>query len=169
MSVRTTSKWWGNVIFAIRQSDINSWIYAFGSIDAAVSSLLYYPPVEAINDQNILNNWINSNPTHLKEWRSYYNSMINLYPDDAIRPQHSAILLSKDFGESWEIIYRIKSNGFQSAGYFFNGECSTTCQIDGVNKTIVITEGKHKYVSSGIDCSGDVLIKLNSTNIINRI
>ena len=167
-SYKTTAKIWANAIFSIRQSDLTGYLYAIGVIDASVNSLDWYPPVEAISDDSVLQNWIESVPSHLSEWQEYYESMLNVYPSDAIRPQHSAILISKDNGESWEVLLRLSEQTSGALGTFKNGECSFT--LAGTSHgAYVISEGKHNYTEGGIDCTGEVLIKLNNTNIVNQI
>ena len=163
---RTTAKTLANVIFSIRESDVTGWLYAFGLIDAAVNVRNYYPPEEAIEDEQVLQEWIDSEPSNLAKWREYYNSMINQHPEDAIRPQHSVILISKDRGESWEVLCILSGTSTGMGGYFRNGEIAVARNN---YKTIVISEGKHSYTWTGIDCTGDILIKLNENTIVNPI
>lgn len=163
---RTTAKTLANVIFSIRESDVTGWLYAFGLIDAAVNVRNYYPPEEAIEDEQVLQDWIDSKPSNLAKWREYHNSMINQHPEDAIRPQHSVILISKDRGESWEVLCVLSGTSTGMGGYFRNGEVAVARNN---HKTVVISEGKHSYTGTGIDCTGDILIKLNETTIVNPI
>lgn len=165
-SYRTTTKFWANAIFAIRQSDLTGYLYAIGVIDAAVSSTAWYPPAEAIDDPTVLQTWIDSNPSRLAEWMEYYNSVISVWPDDAIRPQHSAILISKDKGETWEILLRMDGGTRGVFGIPKNGELSFN--MASAAETYVISEGKKKYTAQGIDCEGDVLIKLNDINVVTQ-
>ena len=162
-SYRTTAKFFANAIFSIRESDTTGWLYAFGVIDAATNSLDWYPPLSAIDDPTVLQEWIDSNPVHLEEWQEYYNDMINRYPEDAIRPQHSAILISKDRGESWEVLCKIDGQSTGMGGYFRNGECGVATTS---NKTFVISEGKHNYGTDGVNLSNELIYKaLNNSNI----
>lgn len=158
-SYKTTAKWWANAVFSIRQSDLTGWLYAFSVIDSAVKQEYYYPPEEAVDDETALQAWIDSSPIYLSVWEEYYNSLKDIYPEDAIRPCHSAILCSKDNGESWEIIHRIDGNSTGMGGYFRNGECGVGI-YGGQLRTVVISEGKHRYTSDGIDYTGDIWGKL---------
>ena len=51
-------------------------------------------------------------------------------------------------------------------GYFRNGEVAVARNN---HKTVVISEGKHSYTGTGIDCTGDILIKLNGNTTVNPI
>ena len=163
---RTTAKTLANVIFSIRESDVTGWLYAFGLIDAAVNVRNYYPPEKAIEDEQVLQEWIDSKPSNLAKWREYHNSMINQHPEDAIRPQHSVILISKDRGESWEVLCKLSGTSTGMGGYFRNGEVAVARNN---HKTVVISEGKHSYTGTRIDCTGDILIKLNGNTTVNPI
>jgi hypothetical protein len=124
-----------------------------------------------------IDTWRLTNPSHYAEWEEYYNNNKDVYPDDCIKPQHCAVLVSKDYGFTWEILkrYRITpiSNGFMSASNFINGECLANGINDlddnlTNNHPIVISEHyKKKYTSNGIDISGDIFIRTNSSNYIN--
>ena len=150
-TIKTCGRVWANTCFGIRRSDVTGWIYAFGKIDSSVNSTSYMPPVEALSSVDALNAWKSTNPTKLQEWITYNNRVKTLYPNDAIRPQHFCILVSKDEGESWEVAYREQcdsttANGIWTVGYFRNGECLCGRFVNGVvQKPLVISDGKHCY------------------------
>ena len=115
---------WANTVFAIRQSDVTGFLYAFCKIDSSSVSSLYYPQT----DENGCYFYDNKRFTNRKRWKYYYKSVINSYPEDAIIPKHSAILISKDEGNSWIPLLINKETGNTPAGYwtasdFCNGEC----------------------------------------------
>lgn len=168
------SRIWANTVFAIRQSDITGYLYAFTKIDSSVNVLTYFPPIEAIDDEEALNNWKESQSSGVvNTWQSYHDSIVDFYPDDAIRPQHCCILISKDFGKTWKVLHRIKTGsggpfGFWTTGYFRNGECLTG-YVDSTrhfSNPLIISEGKHKYRQDGIDLDGEIFIKTNSSPIL---
>ena len=114
-------------IFSLRKSDKTDWIYAFDKIDSSVVVNNYYPPIEALFDKSILKAWFASKPLYRYRWLSYFFKMRNKYFDDCVRPQHCFLLRSKDAGESWELVFKLKTtskgpNGFWTTGYFRNGE-----------------------------------------------
>lgn len=163
----------------MRKSDITGWLYAFTINDASVDSTAYMPPVSAITSEDALNTWIASNPQHLSEWQEYNDMTKDVFPDDAVRPQHCAILISKNDGETWEILYKENLGtkggvGFPIAGTFRNGECVVCVRKqDGadivVDFPIVISEGKHKYDVNGISIEGNICSKIVSSNNITRL
>lgn len=163
---------WANTCFGTRKSDVTGWIYAFGKIDSSVNSTSYMPPVAAISDASALQSWKDSSPVHLAKWEAYHNYTKDIYPDDSIRPQHFAILVSKDNGDSWEVAYREKvastaANGIWCVGYFKNGECLCGRFINGqVQKPLIISEGKHKCSENGIDLNGEIFIRTNTNTYI---
>lgn len=128
--VKTTAKLWANTIFSIRESDATGWLYAFGKIDSSVNLTKYFPPKEAIDDVRVLQEWKDSSPLFYRHWKRYYESTKKLYPLDCVRPQHAVILISKDNGESWGILYKEFTGseipaGYWTTGFFRNGECLT--------------------------------------------
>lgn len=172
-----TANYWSNVAFAVRVSDITGYVYAFTLVDYAVDSG-NYPPVEAMASDTALQNWKSTaSASIVTAWQKYHDSIVDRYPDDAIRPQHCGIFVSKDGGLHWEVFKRIKveskaNQGFLRVGEFVNGECITypVKDIEDISNTqgypLIIREGRRKYTSNGIDISGDVLARLNeSTNI----
>lgn len=171
---RKVSRIWANTVFAIRQSDVTDNIYAFTKIDSSVNALSYFPPIEAISDSEVLQNWKDTQSANtVRDWQNYHDSVVNFYPEDAIRPQHCSILVSKDMGLTWEILHKefvtsSQAAGHWTTGYFRNGECLTGF-LDKTRKFInplIISEGKHKFTSDGIDLDGDILIKTNTSNLI---
>ena len=164
-SYRITGKYWANIIASIVESDVTGWLYAFGYIDASLADTNWYPPAEAINDPEALQAWKESNPVFLDQWQAYYDSMIGLYPNDAIRPQHTAILISKDRGESWEILCRLPYQLNRNPGIMKNGELAVaiSSSAEGTG-TIIISEGRHKFGSEGVDVSGDIFSKCIEEN-----
>lgn len=170
--ITTRGRVWANTCFGIRRSDVTGWIYAFGKIDSSVNSTSYMPPVSAISDAAALQSWKDSSPEHLSQWEKYHNYTKDIYPDDCIRPQHFAILVSKDNGNTWEVAYReqvasTEANGIWCVGYFKNGECLCGRFIGRqVQKPLVISEGKHKYSGNGIDLDGEIFIRTNTDSYI---
>ena len=162
-TVVTCGRVWANTCFGTRRSDVTGWVYAFGKIDSSVNSLMYMPPLEAITDSSILESWKNgtyssmeAKPPMLSQWQSYHDKVKGIYPEDCIRPQHFAILVSKDDGNTWEVAYREKvpstaANGIWCVGTFRNGECVCGRFIDSLpQKPLIISDGKHCYNENGI-------------------
>ena len=162
-TVVTCGRVWANTCFGTRRSDVTGWIYAFGKIDSSVNSLMYMPPLEAITDPSILESWKNgtyssmeAKPQMLSQWQSYHDKVKGIYPEDCVRPQHFAILVSKDDGNTWEVAYRekvssIAANGIWCVGTFRNGECVCGRFIDSLpQKPLIISDGKHCYNENGI-------------------
>ena len=162
-TIVTCGRVWANTCFGTRRSDVTGWIYAFGKIDSSVNSLMYMPPLEAITDSSILESWKNgtyssmeSKPQFLSQWQSYHDKLKGIYPEDCVRPQHFAILVSRDDGNTWEVAYRekvssTKANGIWCVGTFRNGECVCGRFIDSLpKKPLIISEGKHCYNENGI-------------------
>lgn len=170
--ITTRGRVWANTCFGTRRSDVTGWIYAFGKIDSSVKSTSYMPPLSAISDAAALQSWKDSSPAHLTQWEKYHNYTKDIYPEDCIRPQHFAILVSKDNGNTWEVAYREKvastaANGIWCVGYFKNGECLCGRFIGGqVQKPLIISEGKHKYSENGIDLNGEIFIRTNTDSYI---
>ena len=170
--ITTRGRVWANTCFGTRKSDVTGWIYAFGKIDSSVNSTSYMPPVSAISDAAALQSWKDSSPEHLAQWEKYHNYTKDIYPEDCIRPQHFAILVSKDNGNTWEVAYREQvastaANGIWCVGYFKNGECLCGRFIEGqVKKPLVISEGKHKYSKNGVDLNGEIFIRTNTDSYI---
>ena len=166
---------WANTVFAIRQSDVTGILYAFTKIDSSVNSLAYYPPVAALTDPDEITAWLASeDATHKADWQAYYDSVIDIYPDDAIRPQHYSIIASRDGGMTWSPVKAFScastaANGCWTTGFFINGECLTGRMENGTSiKPVIISEGKHKYVSGGCDLSGEIFVRTN-TNATNEL
>lgn len=188
LSHKTTGRTWANTVFAIRRSDLTGWLYAFTKIDSSVNVLDYMPPIGAIRDDTMLQNWKDGSygemggvpPRHLAEWEKMYNNVKDYYPNDCIRPQHCAILCSKDDGETWQIVYKEErssktASGFPTTGYFRNGECLTGITYTDITNNsvqfknpIIISEGPHKYTSSGIDVQNEIFAKTLHNTVINN-
>lgn len=130
-TIVNVEKIWANTVFSIRISDLSGYIYAFTKIDSSVRDTLYFPPSAAIQNPLVLNKWkMNAKDKYRIDWENYYNSIINKYPDDAIRPRNCAILISKDNGLSWNILSKMfvdsnEPSGFWTTGYFNKGKCLT--------------------------------------------
>ena len=164
---------WANTVFALRLSDITGFVYAFTKIDSAVKNVNYYPPISALTDPSAITTWQNSVPAATFDaWSNYRNSVLSEYPDDAIRPQHYAILVSRNGGGTWEVLRRWKcpSNGaygFITTGQFLNGECITGLYNElGFVNPIIISEGKHKYISGGCDLDGEIFVRTNASSTV---
>lgn len=162
-TVVTCGRVWANTCFGTRRSDVTGWIYAFGKIDSSVNLLMYMPPLEAITDSSILESWKNgtyssmeAKPQMLSQWQSYHDKVKDIYPEDCVRPQHFAILVSRDDGNTWEVAYREKvsstaANGIWCVGTFRNGECVCGRFINSLpQKPLIISDGKHCYNENGI-------------------
>lgn len=174
-TVRTAGIMWQAEFFGMRRSDVTGWIYAFTKIESTVGSTTFYPPIEANTSTSSLNAWKSSaSAANLAAWEKYNDWVSEHYTHDAIHPTRAAILVSKDNGESWEIIYTKDTNGGRGigmgifcVGYFRNGECLCGIAVEenGTKKftnPIVISEGKHIFTQNGIDLSGDIYIKTNT-------
>lgn len=175
--VKTTGRMWANTVFAIRRSDVTGWLYAFTKIDSSVNNTAYMPPIEALTDPQVLQDWLDSDPANKALWEKTYAYTKDYYFDDCIRPQHCAILLSKDEGETWEIAYKVFTGstaayGFITTSYFRNGECVTGLLRKINNSTrfgnpIIISEGKHQFTDDGVDVAGEIFAKTLDSTIIN--
>nr|DAG49513.1 MAG TPA: hypothetical protein [Caudoviricetes sp.]DAN01696.1 MAG TPA: hypothetical protein [Caudoviricetes sp.] len=169
---------WANTVFALRISDITGWIYAFTKIDVAIQDPSIWPPISACSAENetdmwsIINDWKQGVTTSAyNAWIVYYRSICKTYPEDCVRPQHYGIVVSKDNGATWTVcktwkVTPEKNYGIWCVGQFKNGEilCNRFDE-NGMNTPIILSEGKHKYVTDGCDFSGDIFIKTNSSNI----
>ena len=182
---------WANTVFALRRSDVTGFIYAFTKVDSSVnakngSGYDYYFPPNSVFDAPDLWTAINEWKTHIttaqyNEWYAYYQSVVDTYPDDAVRPMHSSILVSRNGGQSWEVLKAfelgINTNngetyidGFWTTGYFLNGECLTGRRSDGeAVKPIVISEGKHKYVATGCNLDGEIFVRTNTSSVVTAL
>lgn len=163
---------WANTVFAIRCSDITGFLYAFTKIDSSVNVLSFYPPVTVLDGTTTIEEWRTqvTNPQY-QEWLKYHDSVVDEYPDDCIRPQHYSILVSRDGGRHWEVLKSFEcsseyANGFWTTGYFKNGECLTgRMENRNVLNPIIISEGKHKYVSNGCNLDGEILVRTNTSSV----
>lgn len=169
-----------NTVFAIRQSDVTGMIYVFCKIDSSATSSSYYPPASVLNlSGEELTEAINSWKTSAGEavaakWQAYHDSVVDLYPEDAIIPQHYAILVSRDGGKTFETLKRWKVNviepyGFWATGYFENGECLAGRYAGKYINPIVISEGRHRYVSGGCDLTGEIMVRTNVSETVEPI
>ena len=170
-------------IFNIRRSDVTGWIYAFSRIDNFVAEPARCPTVDCINDAEALENWKTNvaDPYYLKLWTEYNQWASKYYPEDAIRPQNSVIMVSRDEGDTWEVFKTVKvsSNkasicGYITVGYFRDGECLVGLlkPIEGTEsgkefvEPLIISEGKKKRTSNGYDLDGEIFIKTNASTVI---
>lgn len=169
-------------IFNIRRSDLTGWLYAWTRIDNIVENDDRCPPYEAIDDVSAYNEWVeNADPTVLRFWNSYHEWAEKYYPEDARRPQNAVIMVSKDEGDTWEVINKVKVSqnkasicGYITVGYFRDGECLAGLlkPINGTEsgkafvEPVVISEGKKKRTSSGYDLTGEIFVKTNTSNIV---
>lgn len=168
-TVKTVGKMWHAEFFAMRKSDVTGWLYAFTKIESAIVNTSIYPPKEAINNATALQTWKDSQSvSSVKAWERYNSYVSAHYNHDDIHPNRCAVLVSKDNGETWEIVFSkdcgAYANGIWCVGYFRNGECLCGLTIGDTNRVftnpIVISEGKHKFGTNGIDISGDIFSKL---------
>lgn len=174
--VRTTSKTWAGTVFAFRKSDVSGAIYAFTKIDSSVNSTDYFPPISAISDPSALQDWLDENHSGKANWQEYNTFIAPRFPEDAIRPQHCAIYVSYDDGETWSIFKRFNVTsggafGFWTTGQFRNGECLTgfVGSSYAFVRPLIVTEGNHKFGSSGLDLDGDIFVKLNSSSVVTQL
>lgn len=177
-TVKTVFFGWANTVFAIKQSDVTGIIYAFTKVDSSVNSQTYFPPNSALTNPADLETWKTTSGHNVSAWTRYYNSVIDTYPSDAIRPTHFGILVSRDGGLHWDVLKRFDLiinpstgntfvDGFWASGSFLNGELlNGRMQRNAFTNPVVISEGIHKYVSSGCDLSGEILIRTNSSSIV---
>lgn len=168
-------------IFNIRRSDVTGWLYAFTKIDNYNGDITKMPPVEAITSAAALEAWktdANTNKKYLKEWEDYNEWASVYYPEDAIRPMHTVMMVSRDEGDTWEVFKTMECgqnnsliSGFMTVGYFRDGECLVGCCLPIENTTsdkefvkpYIISEGKKKRTSSGFDLTGEIFIKTNTS------
>lgn len=167
---------WANTVFAIRCSDTTGFLYAFTKIDSSVNSTSYYPPVGALTDVAVIDSWrAEVGDTIYNKWKAYHDSIVGEYPEDSVRPQHYGIIVSTDGGKNWKPLIRFNSssesaNGLWTTGFFKNGECVSGRMEDHTSiKPVVISEGKHKYVSDGCDLSGEIFIRMNALSTVEPI
>lgn len=169
-------------IFNIRRSDLTGWLYAWTRIDNIVANETQCPPYEAVDDIDAYNAWVANAPAStLRFWNPYHEWAEKYYPEDARRPQNSVIMVSKDEGETWEVINKVKVSqnkasicGYITVGYFRDGECLAGLlkPIDNTEsgkafvQPVVISEGKKKRTASGYDLSGEIFIKTNTSTTV---
>ena len=178
-TIRMLYKGWAGTVFAIRKSDVTGFIYAFTKIDSSVTSSSYYPPDSVTSaDDPALATWLASVSEYRRGvWTDYYNSVKDEWPEDAIKPRHYAILVSRDGGSTWSVLFRSKkydepeAYGCWTSGYFRNGECLTgRFDESGGNRVvanpIVVSEGRHRYVQGGVDLSGEMLAKAGTSTTV---
>lgn len=170
-------------IFNIRRSDMTGWLYAFTRIDNCIADITRCPPAEAVNDSSALEAWKTNDADvdWLGDWTEYNVWASKYYPEDAIRPLHAAIMVSKDEGDTWEVIrYETVCDnnasicGYITVGYFRDGEIlvGSLKSISGTNNDkafvnpIIISEGKKKRTSLGYDLEGEIYIQTNENSIV---
>ena len=171
-------------IFNIRRSDITGWLYAFTRIDNILQDPEKCPPIEAKTDPAALQDWKDNvaAPGWLGLWTLYNQWATKYYPEDAIRPEHAVVLVSRDNGDTWEVMHyqKVSNNnasicGFITVGYFRDGECLAAVlesepdtEIGMVfARPIVVSEGKKKYApNGGYDLAGEIFIVTNTNTII---
>lgn len=169
-------------IFNIRRSDITGWLYAWTRIDNIVAHDTQCPPPEAVDDEAVYNSWVANAPAAtLRFWNPYHEWALKYYPEDARRPQNAVIMVSKDEGDTWEVINKVKVSqnyasicGYITVGYFREGECLAGLlkPIDDTEsgkafvQPVIISEGKKKHTANGYDLSGEIFIKTNTNNIV---
>jgi hypothetical protein len=181
--IKTVGKLWHAEFFGLRKSDVTGWIYAFSKIETSINNnITAFPPYAAINDQAVLNEWLSQRTEgEIRRWEMYKDYVEAHYDHDYIHPINAVIMVSKDNGESWEVIYKFDTSeggehrsgpGIFCVGYFRNGECLcgiTKGGADGLHfvNPVIISESKHKYTDDGLDLSGEIFIKTNNSSIIN--
>ena len=172
----TVFRGWANTIFAIRQSDITGFLYAYTKIDSSVNISFLYPPATVLDGTTTIEEWKETVAEgSYNSWKRFHDEVVDIYPEDAIRPQHYAILISRDGGRNWEVLKYIKclstdANGFWTVGWFKNGEILAGVQEDyEIKRPIIISEGKHKYVSGGCDLGGEIFVRTNASSVVELI
>lgn len=178
---------WANTVFAIRRSDVTGLLYAFTKVDSSVNAKnsggydYKYPPTSVFSAPDVweaIAEWKNHiSQAQYDDWYQYYQDTVDNFPDDAIRPRHAAILVSRDGGKHWEVLisFEIGVNpngnnyidGFWTTGYFRNGECLTgKVSNTTIVNPIIISEGKHKYITGGCDLSGEIFVRTNTNSTV---
>lgn len=173
-TIRTVGKMWHAEFFGMRKSDITGYIYGFTKIESSINTTDKYPPITANTDSSVLDSWKLSVPSgKVKSWEQYNQFVSQYYTHDTIHPTNAAIVVSRDNGESWEVIYKKDTNtssgigmGIFCVGYFRNGECLCGMAIEENNEKkftnpIVISEGPYQYNSDGIDVSKKIFGKIS--------
>lgn len=172
-TIRTVGKMWHAEFFAMRKSDITGYIYGFTKIESSINKADKYPPITANTDSSVLDSWKSSASSgKVKSWEQYNQFVAQYYTHDSIHPTNAAIVVSRDNGESWEVIYKKDTNssrdigmGIFCVGYFRNGECLCGIAVENEGKQnftnpVVISEGPCQYNSDGIDVSGKIFGKI---------
>lgn len=169
----------------IRRSDLTGWIYAFTRTDFAMGSAADCPPITARDTPSELTEWLNEYGATLygREWSDYNKWAEKYYPEDAIFPSHAVIMVSRDNGDSWEVIHyedvntgRASMAGYVTVGQFCEGEIligrvksvgtNPTSGEKNFVKPLILSEGKKKRTTNGFDLTGEIFIKTNSSAIV---
>lgn len=160
-------------IFNIRRSDLTGWLYAWTRIDNVVQNQEKCPPIEAITDPTALETWKSTaGSAWVQYWTMYNEWATKYYPEDAIRPQHCVIMVSRDEGDTWETIYSRKCSenyasftGLTTVGYFRDGECLAGLELPTlwdesmpVDQKLIINGVDTGYTKSGFAYSNPVII-----------
>jgi hypothetical protein len=129
-TAKSVGRMWHAEFFGLRRSDVTGWLYAFTKIESNIGTTVKYPPIEANTSAEALNTWKNTTGNQVATWQLYNDWVSAHYTHDSIHPTNAAILVSRDNGESWEVIYKKDTNtgsglgcGIFCVGYFMNGEC----------------------------------------------
>lgn len=175
--MKTVGKMWHGIFFGIKKSDITGNIYALSRLESALQNS--YPPREAFGNPQALEDWKTSvSGNKVLTWQMYYDNIHKHYGHDEYMPIRYAILMSRDNGESWEIIHSADTGytegggcGIQCSGYFRNGElcCGVTNEVNGVKtfvNPVIISEGQKRYKSGKPDISGEIFAKMNDNSSI---
>lgn len=168
-TVKSVGRMWHAEFMGMRRSDVTGWIYAFTKIESTVVKTTVYPPYSANSSTEALNEWKGDvTPGVVKNWELYNSWVSKFYNHDAIHPCSAAILVSRDNGESWEIIWRKDcgafANGIWCIGYFKNGECLCGVTIGDSSHVftnpVIVKEGSLDYGASGVDLTRTIFGKL---------
>jgi hypothetical protein len=178
-TVRLIDTFWHNMCFAMRRNNLNGDIFAFGDIDVSARNEVKYPPYSVLSLEDPMTGvetWHNSlvsqygttlGNQYYNKWLAYYNSMKDVYPDDAIVPHHYGIFVSRDGGLTFEVLNRFESEsagGFNSPGQFYNGECMVGVN-GGDNAPLIISTGRQKYAEGGCDFDGQIFVRTNEESV----
>lgn len=161
-------EFWSMDIFGFRVSDVTGYIYAYTIVDSAVNDRNYFPPREAIDDMSVVTSWKATNPSKLSDWLKQYNKWKDIYPEDCIVPQHSAILVSRDGGHSWEVLAKLKHTktygGFYSASELKNGEVAFCgkCDITGWYYRAMFMKENSSGFKNGLPNTDDAIMSVIS-------
>lgn len=122
--VKLVYQGWAGTIFGFRRSPNTGLLYAFSKVDASIVEPHYMPPL----DGSVFS-WFRAHMLEHMNWLRYYMSCYFRFPQERVRPQSAAILVSDNDGDSWKILFKKRvgstgNYGFWTAGQFVNNVCT---------------------------------------------